>query len=206
MTAPSLPSGYDETRHVRAGRSDCHITVGFDQSTRQIPRFLVQLHYQIETTPVEWSSIARMDHNETAATGHNVYNEGLHVDLHRQSDPTVHLDIRHGQLSRNRGRLIRGCVDDFSTNTAYFIGVYEGDRPPGRPPRWSDGGSPTHRLNRTNAVERNMSQESSAEEPLTPEELSEELAAATGSSTEEIERGFEGMDVQPPWDAEITTE
>jgi hypothetical protein len=51
-----------------------------------------------------------------------------------------------------------------------------------------------------------MSQESSAEEPLTPEELSEELAAATGSSTEEIERGFEGMDVQPPWDAEITTE
>ena len=206
MTAPSLPSGYDETRHVRAGRPDCHITVGFDQADRQIPRFLVQLHYQIGTDPVEWSEIARMDHNETAATGHDVYNEGLHVDIHRKSGSPVHLDIRHGRLSRNRGRLIRGGVDYLITHSPYFIEVYEGIRPPGRPPRWSDGGEPTHRFNRTNVVEGNMNKGSSAEESITPEELSEELAAVTGSTVEEIERGFDGMDVQPPWVADIRTE
>lgn len=28
MPVPSLPSEYDETRHVQAGRADCHITSG----------------------------------------------------------------------------------------------------------------------------------------------------------------------------------
>ena len=74
------------------------------------------------------------------------------------------------------------------------------------PPGWSDGGEPTHRFNRSNVVNKGMSQESSAEEPLTPEELSEELAEVTGTPAEEIERGFEGMDVQPPWKADIVAE
>lgn len=51
-----------------------------------------------------------------------------------------------------------------------------------------------------------MSQGSSTEESITPEELSEELAEATGSTVDEIERGFDEMDVQPPWEADIRTE
>lgn len=136
MAAPSLPTGYDVTKPVLAGRSDCLITVGFDHRQRHIPQFLVQLHYQLSTAPVQWEAIARMDHNETSSTGHDVYREGLHVDVERRSGTTVHLQVRHAPLPSNRGMVIRRCVEYFQQEADYFIAVYEGRRSPGGPPRW----------------------------------------------------------------------
>jgi hypothetical protein len=40
-----------------------------------------------------------MDHNDTADDGHDVYYEGLHVDVSRREGETVHLQLRHAPLS-----------------------------------------------------------------------------------------------------------
>lgn len=206
MTAPSLPSGYDETRHVQAGRPDCHITVGFDQRRTYIPRFIVQLHYQVATGPVQWTEIARMDHNETSATGHDVYREGLHVDVSRRSKPTVYLAVPHVPRSTNRGLVLRNCDQYLREEAGYFVDVYEEQQSPGSPPRWPDGGDVPPKLITLNSVIEDMSQESPVEDALTPRELSEVLAEATGTTVEEIEWGAEEMDIAPPEVATVVDE
>jgi len=207
MTAPSLPSGYDETRHVQAGRPDCHITVGFDQQQQHIPRFIVQLHYRVAAAPADWVEITRMDHNETSITGHDVYQEGLHVDVHRETSPTVHLQVRHGPLPRNTGSVIRGCGQYLRQEATYFIDVYEEQRSPGSPPGWRpDGGRLAHTLISLNPLSDGMSQESPVEDALSFEELDEALAEATGTTPEEIRRGAEDLEIAPPWEADIVEE
>jgi hypothetical protein len=50
-----------------------------------------------------------------------------------------------------------------------------------------------------------MSQDQVAEDALTLEELSEELAEATGTTTEAIEDGAEDLTLGRPWEADPTT-
>lgn len=207
MTDPPLPSGYDETRRVHAGRSDCHVTIGFDRQQSHVPRFLVQLHYQASTAPVRWTSIARMDHNETSTQGHHVYREGLHVDVSRRVGAEVHLQVRHPPLPQNRGTVIRGCAEYLRSEADYFIDVYEGRVSPGGPPRWSpDGGEPSDTFIRANLLPEGMSEGSPVEDALTLEELSEVLAEATGTTPEEIEQGAEELDLAPPDEAVVVDE
>lgn len=206
MTAPSLPTGFDVSKHVRAGRSDCQLTVGFDRRRSHIPRFLVQLHYQAATEPVRWDAIARMDHNETALTGHDVYQEGLHVDVSRRAGSTVHLLLSHGPLPRNRGAVIRGCVDYLADEVDYFIDVYEGRHSPGSPPKWSDGGERTPKFIRPNAVEGGMSRESPTEDALTSQELTDLLAESTDSTPAVIDQAADDLEIAPPDEATILDE
>lgn len=205
MAVPSLPSGYDVAHHVSCSRVDCHVTVGFDLEQGHIPRFLVYLHYRTATDPVEWTGIARMDHNETSSTGHDVYREGLHVDVARRSKRTVHLQVRHGALPSNRGVVVRECDRYLRDEAEYFIDVFEECRQPGSPPRWSpDGGDPTRTFISAGAKGTGMSREGSAEdEVLSPEELSEVLATATGATPEEIEQGAEDLALAPPDEATV---
>lgn len=204
MSAPSRPTGYDVAKHVHAGRSDCHLTVGFDREQGHIPRFLVILHHQVATNPVEWTAIARMDHNETSATGHDVYREGLHVDVARRSSSTVHLHVPHAGLPSNRGMVIRRCATYLRQEADYFIAVYEERQAPGGPPRWSDGGDPTPTFISGNLLEGDMSREAPAEKDvLTDEELTEVLADATDTTPEEIERGAEEIEIAPPEEATV---
>jgi hypothetical protein len=204
MTVPPLPSGYDVSKRVDAGRSDCHITVGFDRERGYIPRFLVQLQYQVDTDPVRWTEIARMDHNETDPLGHDVYREGLHVDVARRSADTVHLEVRHAPLPPNRGRVVRQSVLYFRREAAYFVDVYEGHISPGGPPRWSDGGDSPHTLISENHQIGGMSEERPVDdEVLSMEELDELLAETTGTSVEEIREGFY---IAPPEEATVIDE
>lgn len=205
MTLPSRPMGYDVAYHVSPGRSDCHITVGFDLEQGHIPRFLVLLHYQTSTDPVEWTAVAQMDHNETSGQGHDIYQEGLHVDVARRSSRTVHLQVRHAPLPSNLGVVVRGCGGYLRREADYFIAVYEERRPPGSPPQWSpDGGAPTRTFIHAGPVREAMSREAPTEdEILTPEELSEVLAEATGTTAEEIERGAAELDLAPPEEATV---
>jgi hypothetical protein len=145
-----------------------------------------------------------MDHNDYAARGHDVYSEGLHVDIARRSKPTEQLDVPHATLSSNRGAVIRGCVDYLRQETDYFTNVYEEQRSPGTPPRWSDGGNPARTFIRTDPVEGDMCHESPAEEDiLTIEELTELLAEVTDTTPEEIERGAAEIDIAPPEEGEV---
>jgi len=205
MSYPSRPTGYDVAYHVSRGRSDCHLTVGFDREQGHVPRFLVTLHYRASTDPVVWGAIARMDHNETSIQGHDVYREGLHVDVARHASRPVHLQIRHAPLPSNPGVVVRGCVEYLIRDADYFIDVYEERRPPGSPPQWSaDGGESTRTFISADPVEGNMSREAPAEdEVLTPEELSEVLADATDTNPEEIERGGAALGISPPEEADV---
>lgn len=206
MTAPSLPSGFDISKHVVATRADCALTVGFDRQQGYIPRFLVQLHYQTATTPVEWDVIARMDHNETSATGHDVYREGLHVDINRRSAQEVHLAPRHGPLPANRGAVIRGCVDYLDAGADYFVDVFEERHSPGSPPRWTpDGGEQEPTFIRSPPVDGGMSRNADAD-ALSREELTELLADATGTEPEILDREARDMEIAPPAKADVVDE
>lgn len=204
MSAPSLPTGYDVSKHVPAGRRDCLLTVGFDQHQQRIPRFLVQLHYRVATDPIEWTAIARMDHNETSSLGHDVYREGLHVDVARRSQPTVHLQLPHAPLPISRGSVIRGCANYLKREAQYFVDVFEERRSPGRPPSWSDGGEPTPTFMRSGRVEGDMSREAPADaDMVSDEELTKLLADAEATTPEEIERGAAELDIAPPEEATV---
>jgi len=170
MSAPPLPTGYDVSKHVPAGRRDCLLTVGFDRHQQQIPRFLVQLHYRVATDPIGWMAIARMDHNETSALGHDVYREGLHVDVARRSQPIVHLRLAHAPLPISRGAVIRGCADYLKREAEYFVDVFEEHRLPGRPPSWSDGDEPTPTFMASRRAERDMSREALADADMVSDE------------------------------------
>ena len=205
MSYPSRPTGYDVAYHVLGGRSDCHLTIGFDRQQGHVPRFLVTLHYQASTAPVVWGAIARMDHNETSTQGHDVYQDGLHVDVARHASRPVHLQVQHPPLPSSRGVVIQSCKEYLKTHAGYFIDVYEERRPPGSPPQWSaDGGESTRTFISADPVEGNMNREAPAEdEVLTPEELSEILANATDTDPEEIERGAAALDIAPPEEADV---
>ena len=206
MNLPTLPTGSDVSKRLRAGRSDCQLTVGFEPASGPHPRFLIQLHYRPEKNSTAWRAIARIDHNETAATGHDVYQEGLHVDIDRRTSPGVHLDIIHTGLSASRGTVIRAAVVYLRQYTDYFVDVYEERRAPGAPPRWSDGGEPTREFICANRVRTNMRRESPADGFATAEELSEELAEAEGTTSETIEGEAEKMNLSPRWEADVLEE
>lgn len=209
MRVPSLPDGFDLAKHVLAGRSDCHITVGFDLKQAHISRFLVQLHYQVqpENQPVQWTTIARMDHNEAKAPGHDVHREGLHIDIARQSKPTVHVQVPYEAMPRNTGTVLRGCVDYFRHNLDYFVEVYEERRTPGIPPWWSlDGGDSTPTFISPARLSSDMSREIDDEAVLTVDELTALLAEVTDSTPEQIDRGAAEFNISPPWQGEFADE
>ena len=212
MTRSLEPSNYDTSKTVSAGRSDCRITVGFDQQENHIPRFLVQLHYiNLPDTP-QWTVIARFDHNETSGDGHDVYRKGLHIDVRRPDGSMTKVHPRHGGLPQNRGAVIRRCVEYLADEAQYFIDVYNGDISPGAPRRWPDGGSnPVRNVislepRRSSRATMATDSETNDLEPLSHDELSEVLAEATGTTPEEIDRGAEAIEIEPPEDAEVVSE
>lgn len=205
MSVPGHPIGYDETKDVAVSHQDCHITIGFDRQRNHIPCFLVRLHYMTSPFPVQWEAIARFDHNETGTSGHDVYQEGLHIDVSIASGGEVKLHPPHSQLPQNRGKVIRRCVEYFDAHADFFVDVYTGSISPGSPPGWPDGGDreipPT--LITPHTVPGDMPPEPRGDETLSPEELSEALAEATGTSAAEIEAGAEEIEIAPPEDAEV---
>ncbi|MFC7076186.1 DUF7718 family protein [Haloarcula halophila] len=133
MTRSLEPSNYDTSKTVSAGRSDCRITVGFDQQENHVPRFLVQLHYiNLPDTP-QWTVIARFDHNETSGGGHDVYREGLHIDVRRPDGSMTKVHPRHGGLPKTEEPSSAGVWSPLADEAQYFIDVYNGDISPGAP-------------------------------------------------------------------------
>jgi len=54
-------------------------------------RFAYQLEYDIQATPAgqntpDWWPVARFDHHSHAEHGHDIRDEGLHLDLYRDSE------------------------------------------------------------------------------------------------------------------------
>lgn len=87
-------------------------------STRRggVTRFVLQLEYRLE---VEWRVVVRYDHDEAGTFGHDVTEEGLHVDVFRNGvkHGTEHLmgplpaglalDVAEDHLAENVERFVR---------------------------------------------------------------------------------------------------
>lgn len=203
---PPLPTGYDRTKRVLTDRSDCVVTVGFDSTQTVLPRFLVRLHYVSGRGPVEWTVIARMDHNEVSPTGHDVYDEGLHVDIDRRTSREVTREPTHPPLPVSRGRVLRACVNYLNEHTDWFVDVYEERKGPDNPPHWSADGGSARTFFLVDDEERGVSEQNPVAEAITPAELSEVIAEETGETAEEIEQGAAEIDIEPPWEADSAEE
>lgn len=68
-------TGYDTllSQNVR-------VRFGYDANRGDVTRFLIQLEYRM---PDGWTPIVRSDHNPDAPDGHDVQQEGVHMDLYR---------------------------------------------------------------------------------------------------------------------------
>lgn len=205
MSSPLIPQGYDVAKAVQASHSHCQITVGFDRHQHHVRCFLVQLHYLPPAEP-SWTEIARFDHNETSASGHDVYRDGLHIDVADETGSTTKIRPSHGGLPQNRGTVIRSCVDYLDDHAHYFIDVYQGDIAPGSPPGWPDGGEQPHTLFPASTLAGDMRRDVEPEEPLSREELTELLGEVTGVAPEDINRQAEEFEIGPPEEADVVGE
>ena len=203
MTVHLEPSGYDVTKSVDATRSDCLITVGFDKQPGHISCFLVRLHYRTGVFPLQWAAIARVDHNESGTDGHDVYTEGLHIDIDRKSSPEVTLHPRHAPLAQDRGLVTRRCVQYLDAHADRIIDIYEERTQPSGMPGWPDGGRSGHRFMSLKTLLTGMPREESAEEPLSVDEFDEFMAAESDMSVEEFRRRADEIDIGPLEEAEL---
>lgn len=142
MSGAPTPQGYDVSKAVPIAHPECLVTVGFDRQETHIPRFMVALQYLQSPVPLTWEMIARFDHNETSTDGHDLYDEGIHIDVKTPTDE-VTLHPPHQPLPADRGRLIRACVEYLEDHAQYFVDVSSGDVSPSNPPAWPDGGDPS---------------------------------------------------------------
>lgn len=205
MSGAPTPLGYDVSKGVSVTHPDCLATVGFDRERNRIPRFLVRLHYQVSDDPVEWEAIARFDHNEAPNQGHDVYAEGLHIDISLPSGDWTKIHPAHGGLPSNRGAVIRACVEYFDREAQYFVDVYNGNISPGTPSSWPDGGERPHTFMMSYSLIRHMTREAT-DDALSPDELTDLLAEATGTTPEEIERQASTIEIGSPEEAEVVDE
>lgn len=104
------------------------VRFGADIERGDVTRFIVQLEYRMADG---WTHIIRSDHNPEAADGHDVEQEGVHVDLYRDGEKVEQRQIGP-PMSPNAG---------LDTAEEHLVGDYE--RHVRRFERW-------HGLNRSN--------------------------------------------------------
>lgn len=64
--------------------SDCaRVRVGYSHDRGEVTRFVVQLEYRLDD---EWREVVRYDHDPASEFGHDVSDEGLHVDVYRRGE------------------------------------------------------------------------------------------------------------------------
>ncbi|MDL0131436.1 hypothetical protein PNP59_10900 [Halobacterium salinarum] len=58
--------------------------MGYSHTSGHVTRFVVQLEYQLEDG--EWAAVVRSDHDPESKHGHNVAEEGVHLDVYRDGE------------------------------------------------------------------------------------------------------------------------
>ena len=105
------------------------------KSKGELVRFAVQL--QLIEGPETFTTIAQFDHDPTAEFGHDVFDEGLHIDLYSRSERDVKIYPRHPPLDNfDAGAVVRRCTDYFTEHAGWFLDAYRGAISPDEPPSW----------------------------------------------------------------------
>jgi hypothetical protein len=128
------PAGYG-TAHQKpcSSRGDCVIGVGFDTHQGNIVKFLVNLQYKTRFLPARYEQIARIDHNPTSHSGHDILTEGLHIDAKDHQGQWRKYRPQH-TLPAKLGPVIRTSADYLNRNANFFVDLYEGNNASSSPP------------------------------------------------------------------------
>lgn len=94
-------------------------------------QFVAQLEYNIQATPAgdnepEWRTVARFDHNKDTQHGHDIGEEGLHLDLYKDEEKHKVID---GFKPVPLSRAFRYCEEYLTRHADRFLEQFE---------RWHD--------------------------------------------------------------------
>lgn len=131
------PVGYDRSHVQPASRGDCLIGVGFSRTGGEITAFLVDLQYAPDPVGENYTQIARFDHNPGGESGHDIREEGLHLDVERKAGRKIRFWPSGRASVENLGIVIRACVGYLYANADFLVAVYEGLRTPDSVPPWT---------------------------------------------------------------------
>jgi len=90
-------------------------------------QFMTQLEYDVQATPSgqntpDWQPVARFDHNSESFHGHDVSEEGLHLDLYRDGEKyKVKTNFPPVPLSR----AFRYCEEYLMRHADYLLQQFE---------------------------------------------------------------------------------
>lgn len=131
------PSGYGHSHEkLCISRRDCSIGVGFDRQQGDIVRFLVDLQYTESFTPPDYTQIARIDHNSSPSSGHDIRTEGIHVDVRSKHGQNRKYYPHYSHVPHRLGAVIQASADYFHQNASFFVDFYEGAHSPPTAPPW----------------------------------------------------------------------
>lgn len=117
---------FEKSANCSSRLGEPHRTFGqfeFDKSEGHVTRFVVQFERSIGD---EWSEVVRFDHEPENPMGHDITEEGLHMDVYRDGDkvrvkddfPPVYLYPTHRDtLSRASERTPTNCSRGLTNGT-----------------------------------------------------------------------------------------
>ena len=91
---------YDREYTTRAGMT-VRRRLGYSHDHGEVTRFVVQLEYLYGG---EWTPVVRYDHDSASMHGHDVTDDGLHIDVYR--DGEKHLKSTSHRRCRRASHLI----------------------------------------------------------------------------------------------------
>ncbi|MFB6201129.1 MAG: hypothetical protein ABEI98_03875 [Halorhabdus sp.] len=115
MADSETPRDYDR-EYQRNLPGPLQVRVGRDTEHGSVSRFLVQLEYYYLDDG--WQTVVRYDHDPDSEFGHDVADEGLHMDIYRDGEkyrtefisppmePAVALDHAEDHLAQNLQRYV----------------------------------------------------------------------------------------------------
>ena len=95
------------------------LRVGFSTVRGTPTEFVVQLEYLLDD---EWWTVARFDHNPDLGMGHDVTEEGLHLDIYRDGKK---YDVEHDFPAVDINDAPTYCKSYLERNADEYVGRFE---------------------------------------------------------------------------------
>lgn len=130
----SGPNEYENVHTKSIEDTTQQVVARFDTDSGSIVRFVAQL--QKRTTYSNYETVAQFDHDPDSPGGHDIYEEGLHLDVYRADGPVVKIYPSHPPLPRSLGVVLRNCTDYLREHSAWLMAVEIGAKSPSNPPNY----------------------------------------------------------------------
>lgn len=115
------PSKYNNAHQFQVPKSGVRGVVRYDRSQRLVTRFAVQLQVIVDAFSDSWETIAQIDHEPGYPKGHNLYMEGVHVDIYHRDGTTSKLHPQDNGLATSQQRLMYDCAEYLADHVDWFL-------------------------------------------------------------------------------------